>query len=53
MIDVKNFLERHFSRSSKINFHEEKTCIQPLPCTAKLDKYYRIDLVLTKEMPQK
>ena len=54
MIDVKNFLERHFSRSLKINLHKEKlSCIQPLPCTAKLDKYYRIYLALNKEMPQK
>ena len=55
MIDAKSFLERHFSRISKINLllWKKLYCIQPLSCTAKLDKYYGIYLVLTKEMPRK
>ena len=60
IINVKSFLERHFCGSSihsflkQTYFHEKKLyCIQSLRCTAKLDKFYAIYLVLTKEMAQK
>ena len=56
MIDVKSFLEIHFSRIWKINLllREKKLlCIRPLPWTAKLGKYYGVYLLLTKEMPKK
>ena len=54
MIDVKSFLERHFSWISKryLVLLKKLYYIQPLSCTAKLDKYYEICLVLPKEIPQ-
>ena len=55
---VKSFLERHFYGISinsyrKIYFYEKNLFyMQPLWCTAKLDRFYVIYLVLTKEMAQ-
>ena len=59
IINVKSFLGRHFfwdfnEQFSKTNVLYEKDllCIQPLRCTAKLDKFSAMYLVLTKEMTQ-
>ena len=55
MTDVKSFLERHFSRISKIDILLWKIGVlqKPFSCAAKLDNYYGIYLVLTKGIPQK
>ena len=59
IINVKSFLERHFFRISinsflkKTFFYEKKLfCVQPLWCTAKLDKFYVIYLVLRRNSLQ-
>ena len=60
-INVKSFLERYFCEISinsfrkQMYFYEKKNmfCIQPLWSTAKLERFYAIYLVLTKEMAQK
>ena len=60
MNNIKCFLKRHFwgdfnKLFLKINLllWKKPYCIQQLRCTAKLDKFYEIYLVLTKEMAQK
>ena len=56
--NVKSFLEIFFwgfsQQFSKINvlLWKKLYCIQPLWCTASLDKFYTIYLVLTKKMAQ-
>ena len=60
LVNVKSFLKRHFweefnKQFLKINLLLQKKlyCIQQVQCTAKLDRFYAIYLVSTKEIAQK
>ena len=60
IIKAKSFLKRHFwgnfsKQFLKTNllFWKKMCCIQQLRCTAKLDRFYANNLVLTKKMAPK
>ena len=60
IMNVKSFRKRHLCgisinifKKNKLIFMKKLYCTQQLGCTAKLDKFYVIYLVLTKEMAQK
>ena len=61
MVPEKTLLREFYQAFSKINVllwkknkkQKKLYCIQPLWCTAKLDKFHAVYLVLTKEIAQR